>query len=140
MTWLKVNWVNEMKIKNVNIINFIAGLIGVGSTREFFSAPNGPVDLRHEISQFKGSKQHGCSEVFFPTSGTQRKLEMFGQWRNGKKVGICETYHPKNGLIESRTTFVDDIPHGWHENFDEGGVLLKRELYQNGKVVKFSEK
>ena len=35
---------------------------------------------------------------------------------------------------------INDIPHGWHENFDEGGVLFNRELYQNGKVVEFSEK
>ena len=52
---------------------------------------------------------------------------MFGQWRDGKKCGIFETYYPSGGEIESRTTFVDDIPHGWHEDFDEGGNLLKRE-------------
>ena len=129
-----------MKIKNVNIINFIAGQIGVGSTREYCSIPNGHGDLVHEISQFKDSKKHGCSEIYCPVSGTQRKMTMFGQWRDGKKCGIFETYYPSGGQIESRTTFVDDIPHGWHENFDEGGVLLKRELYQNGEIVKFSDK
>ena len=57
-----------------------------------------------------------------------------------KKNGIGETYYPESGQMESRTTFVNDIPHGWHEIFDDGGVLLKRELYQNGEVVKFPEK
>ena len=84
---MKVHRINEMKIKNINTINFIAGLIGIGSTREFCSAPNGQVDVKHEISQFKGSKQHGCSEVFFQpqehrenwryldSGGMERKLE-----------------------------------------------------------------
>ena len=129
-----------MKIKNVSVFNFFAGQIGIGSTREFCSTPNGQKDLVHEISQFKDSKQHGCSEIYFPVSGTQRKLTMFGQWRDGKKCGTFETYFPRGGQIESRTTFVDDIPHGWHENFDEGGALLKRELYHNGKIIKFSDK
>ena len=55
-----------MKIKNFNVINFIAGRIGVGSTREYCSIPNGHGGLVHEITQFKGSKQHGCSEIYFP--------------------------------------------------------------------------
>ena len=129
-----------MKINNINIINYVVGSFGIGSTREFFTTPDGQADLKHEISQFKGSEQHGCTEVYFPISGVKRKLEMFGQWRNGKKFGICEMYHPTTGVIECRTTFLNDIPHGWHENFDEGGVLFNRELYQNGKVVEFSEK
>ena len=69
---MKVHRINEMKIKNTNIINFIAGLIGIGSTREFSSAPNGQVDVKHEISQFKGSKQHGCSEVFSNLRNTEK--------------------------------------------------------------------
>ena len=36
--------------------------------------------------------------------------------------------------------FLNDVPHGWREVFDEGGNLLTRELYDNGNIIKIKGK
>ena len=122
---------------NINILNLIKGFIGKGPVREFLTDPDGNKLMRHEISQYKGKKQHGCCELYYPVSGKKRKLENYFQVKHGKKHGFTEFYHATTGMIETRICFMDDVAHGWREVFDEGGQLLETELYKNGELVDF---
>ena len=128
-----------MRIWNINLINLIKGLLGIGYVREYISDPNNNKLMRHEISQYKNKLMHGCSEIYFPISGN-RKLETFFQVKNGRKHGFSEFFHSTTGTIETRMCFLNDVPHGWREVFDEGGNLLTKELYDNGNIIKIKGK
>ena len=124
-----------IKFKNVNILNLFKGFWGIGSMREYLTDPDKNKELRHEISQYRNKHVHGCTEVYYPISGTQRRMENFFQLRNGKKFGFFEDYHKSTGIVCTRITFLNDLPHGWREVFNEGGELIERELYENGKKI-----
>ena len=77
-----------MKVKNIDLINFLKGFFNLGSLREYLTDPENNKLMRHEISQYKDNIRHGCCEVYFPTDGENRKLENFFQLKNGKKHGL----------------------------------------------------
>ena len=127
-----------MKVKNIDLINFLKGFFNLGSLREYLTDPENNKLMRHEISQYKDNIRHGCCEVYFPTDGENRKLENFFQLKNGKKHGITESYHKNTGTIETRFSYVNDTLHGWRDVYNEGGEMIQRQLYEDGKLIKTS--
>ena len=66
-----------LEFRNVNIFYLLKGWLGIGSTREYFTDPDKNGELKHEISQYRDKHIHGCTEVYYPISGTRRKLVHF---------------------------------------------------------------
>lgn len=125
----------KIKILNINLFNLLKGFIGIGTLREHLTDPHNLGEIYHEIAQFKGKQRHGNADYYFPTDGPKRKIILSGQFKLEKKYGFAETFHRTTAALESRTCFLNDVPHGWAEVYDEGGILIKRELYKNGELI-----
>lgn len=62
----------------------------------------------------------------------QDKLLEEGDMLNGKREGTWVTYHTRNGLIESITSYKNGIKHGLEAKIDDRGDLKERAFYVNG--------
>ena len=60
------------------------------------------------------------------------KIEMQGDYLNGKRNGTWTTYHA-NEVVKSITTFVNGQQHGIAVEMDDRGNLTKKAFYHNGQ-------
>ena len=57
-----------------------------------------------------------------------------GDMLDGKKVGTWITYHKRNGLTESITSYKDGVRHGLAITADDRGNITEKMFYVNGEL------
>lgn len=64
----------------------------------------------------------------------QDKLQERGTYKNGQRDGAWTTYHTRNGLIETVTTYKDGNRHGVYFKSSATGTLEEIGYYVNGQL------
>ena len=89
-----------------------------------------------------------CSQEV-PTEVTPQPLEVvtgpflirdgiyYHQDTNELVTGTVEEFHD-NGHLKERGNYIDGVPDGLFEDFDEDGNLTKTETWENGEVVEYN--
>jgi antitoxin component YwqK of YwqJK toxin-antitoxin module len=80
---------------------------------------------------YKDGKYQGKAKFFFETG----ELNSEGTFVNNLQEGIYTWYHT-NGKKEAQVNFVHDKKEGEETFWSESGEVVKREFYENGKLLK----
>lgn len=133
------NYINEKKDstwqffgENTGVLaseeTYVAGKVE-GKSRTFY--PDGVVA---EMVYYKNGIRDGLWEQYF----TDGKLKLRGAFKAGEKHGPFITYHV-NAKPMITGQYQKGLPEGVWIYFDEKGVVLKKEYFQNGILVKTDE-
>ncbi|MCP5050076.1 MAG: hypothetical protein GY940_23125, partial [bacterium] len=76
---------------------------------------------------FDNNVPHGVITMFYANG----KTKLTGEYNNGKKHGLWERFY-ENGSKKSRREYRESIFHGSSIEWNEHGVVVKNEIFDNG--------
>ena len=79
--------------------------------------------------------KNGLIEEFYDNG----KLESRKNWKEGKKDGLSEEFHKKNGRLIFKKNFKNGILDGLYEEFYKNGQLRQRVNYVKGEKEGYGE-